>query len=128
MTVDLTKLVMHSDYSLFKNNTIYTGTKTISGTTTAGTNTKTFDVTLSTAPDLLDIIFSGDGGTTWFKQGSVSVPTDNAGGGNPSSWRLTSSINGTTLTLRATYVQQFVTAEVLTATNFSYRVMDYSVF
>ena len=138
MTVDLTKLIMHSAYNAFKNNTIYTGTLTISGTNVEGTNVKTFTVNLSSIPDMTDIVFNGPTDTIggndprpaggWFKRGSVWVPTDNAGGGNPSKWVITSSITGTVVTITATYVQQFTTSEVMTATDFSYRIIDYSIF
>ena len=129
---DITKLAFHSAYPAFKNNTIYTGTKTISGTTSGGLNTKTFIVTLDQEPDLLDIIFTGPSDGTrptgaWFKKGAVNVATNNAGGGNPSTWVINSSLNGTTLIITATYVQQFTTSESLTSTDFSYRVVDYSV-
>lgn len=136
MAVDLTKLVSHSDYPAFKNNSIYTGTCTISGTTSGGTNIKTFSVTLSQAPDLIDILFNGPSDASdarpsagWFRKGYVYVPTNNAGGGNPSAWLITSSMaSSTTLTITATYVQQFSTPETLTSTNFSYRIVDYSIF
>jgi hypothetical protein len=139
MSVDLTKLVFHSNYNAFKNNREYTGTLTISGTTSGGVNLKEFTVELDTAPDLLDISFQGNSDPVfdpfdprpddgWFKQGAVYVPTNNAGGGNPSKWTITTSLSGTTLTISATYIQQFTTAETLTSTNFSYKIVDYSVF
>lgn len=135
MAVDLTKLVSHSDYPAFKNNTIYTGTLTISGSTAGGTNTKTFTVTLTQAPDMTDILFNGPTGGSdprpaggWFRRGYVWVPTNDAGGGNPSNWLITSSIAGSVVTITAMYVQTFSTVETLTSTNFSYRIIDYSVF
>lgn len=136
MTVDLTKLIMHSGYNAFKNSTIYTGTLTISGSTAAGTNIRTFIVGLNAVPDLTDISFNGPvspydtlrPANGWFKQGSIGVPTNNAGGGNPSGWTLYSSISGSNLIVTALYVQQFTTVEALTATDFSYRLIDYSVF
>lgn len=137
MATDLTKLILHTGYDAFKQNAIYTGTKTISGTTAAGTNIKTFTVTLGTVPDMVDIIFNGPTNAGidprpangWFKQGAVWVPTDNAGGGNPSKWVLFANMTSTTtLTITAIYVQQFTAAEVLTSTDFSYRVIDYSIF
>lgn len=138
MTVDLSKLVMHSNYPAFKNNNIFTGTLTIpAGNTAGGLNNRSFTINLSVTPDLTDIVFNGpanvgsfdprpSGG--WFKQGYIWVPTNNAGGGNPSGWKITTTISGTSVGVVATYVQQFTTVETLTATNFSYRIIDYSVF
>lgn len=136
--IDLTKLQLHTGYDGFKNNAIYTGTLTISGATVEGTNTRTFTVTLNQTPDLTDIVFNGPtdtiGGndprpsTGWFKRGSVWAITDNAGGGNPARWVITSSFSGVTVTITATYSKQFSTAEVMTSTDFSYRIIDYSAF
>lgn len=138
MSTDLTKLALHTAYDAFKNNAIYTGTLTISGSTVEGTNVQTFTVTLTQTPDMTDIVFNGPTDTVfsndprpsdgWFKRGAVWIPTNDAGGGNPSRWVLSSSISGTTVTITATYVQQFTTGETLTATNFSYRIIDFSVF
>ncbi len=135
MSVDLTKLSLHSNYNAFKNTTEYTGTLTISGSTTGGVNTRSFDVTLFTDPDMLDISFNGNSAGTdqrpddgWFKKGSIWVPTDNAGGGNPSMWTITTSLTGNVLTISAVYIQEFSTVEALTSTDFSYRIVDYSVF
>lgn len=139
MTTDLSKLILHTGYNSFKNNTIYTGTKTISGTTSAGTNTKTFTVTLGAIPDLLDVMFNGPTDpnfgldprpdTGWFKKGSVWVHTNNAGGGDASNWRLYSKVTSAlTVTITAIYVQQFTAGETLTATDFSYRIIDFSIF
>ena len=132
---DTTKASLYSPYRAFKNNAVYTGTFSITGTTVVGLNTRTFTRVLSTTPDMVDISFNGPTGGSdprpaggWFKQGFIWVATNNAGGGNPSSWRIYASINGTTLTVTAIYVQAFVTAEALTSTSFSYRVVDYSVF
>jgi hypothetical protein len=117
------------------NNTTYSGTLTISGSTASGTNTRTFTINLNSAPDLVDIMFNGPVYTgdprssgAWFKNGVIGVPTNNAGGGNPSAWVISSKVSGSTIVVTATYSQQFVTAETLTATNFSYKIVDYSVF
>ena len=138
MSADLTKLILHSDYPAFKNNSIWTGTLTISGSTSGGTNVRTFTINLSRTPDMADIVFNGPTDLVfgsdprpsagWFKRGIVWVPTNNAGGGNPSAWVITSSVAGTVVTVTATYTQQFTTGETLTSTNFSYRIIDYSVF
>jgi len=132
--VDTSKLILYSPYNAFKNNNFYSGTLTISGSTAGGVNTKTFTVNLAIDPDMTDIVFYGPSDASdprpndgWFKQGRVWVPTNNAGGGNPSAWTITSSIVGTVLTVTATYIQQFTTAETLTATDFYYRLVDYSV-
>lgn len=135
---DLTKLNLHSDYPAFINNNIWTGTLTISGSTSGGTNVRTFTIDLGLTPDLTDIVFNGPTDSVfgsdprpadgWFKRGKVWVRTNNAGGGDPSMWTINSSINGTVVTVTAIMVQTFSTSETLTSTNFSYRIIDYSVF
>lgn len=137
---DLTKLAFHSGYNAFKNNNVYTGSFTISGTTAAGTNTVTATVPLDAAPDLTDVIFNGTagGGTLtrrpsagWFKNGLVEVRGDNAGAGYtnyPTPWIITSKIDGSNLVITATYVQTFNDALTLTSTTVSYKLVDYSVF
>jgi hypothetical protein len=138
-TPDLKKLLIHSAYPAFKNNEIYTGTLTISGTTVEGTNVKTFNVALNSTPDLVDIIFNGPaafGGVSdlrpadgWFKQGAIYVRGDGAGYANyPTPWVINSHLVGSQLTITAYFVQQFTTALTLTDTNFSYRLVDYSAF
>lgn len=135
---DVTKLLESSSNNAFKNNNVYTYTFTLSGSTSAGLNTETFTATLPTSPDMVDILFNGPTDTVygtdprpsagWFRQGYVWVVTNNAGGGNPSRWRVQATISGTTLTIIAQYVQQFTTSETLTSTNFSCRVIDFSIF
>ena len=128
MLVDLTKLILDSDYNSFKNNYIYTGTITISGTTSPGANVITHTVTLTSVPDMIDIVF---GGPSWFKQGVITVlGTDIPNGYNnyPTNWVITSSINGVTLTITYTFIQQFIANLALTPVNFGYRLIDYSVF
>lgn len=133
--IDLSLLILETNYDAFKNDNVYTGSFTISGVTAPGTNVQTFNATLNEAPDMVDVVFNGASGGLnprpadgWFTQGSITVPTDNAGGGNPSYWQLYGSISGVTLTITAVYVQQFLTPEALTSTDFSYRLVDYSIF
>lgn len=135
MAVDLTKLVLHSNYPAFINNAVYTGTKTISGSLPTGTTTLTYTVTLDKTPDLLDIMFNGRAYTLsstenrpddgWFKRGAIGVLTT---GLIESAWILTTSITGATVTISATAVNETVATETLTSTDFSYRIIDYSVF
>lgn len=136
MSVDLTKLILDTPYSAFKNNNpVSPGILTINGSTVAGVNTRTFTVNLVSIPDMVDIVFNGPTGGIdprpaggWFKRGAVWVPTNNVGGGSPSLWNIYSNIVGSVLTVTGVYIQQFTIAEALTSTDFSYRVMDYSVF
>lgn len=138
-------LAMYSGAGAFKNNNIYTGSFTISGSTTGGTNTQTTIVNLSSNPDIIDIQFNGPANgntsvdprpaTAWFKNSDsysetnrVWVPTNNAGGGNPSGWAVYGTAVGSVLTITAVYVQEFTTSETLTSTSVSYRLVDYSVF
>jgi hypothetical protein len=135
--VDLTKLVFHSAYPAFKNNTVYTGSFTISGTTSAGVNTRTATIDLNQAPDLADIVFSGRSVQTytnrpnnaWFKKGTVEVRGD--GGAfvdYATPWVITSRIVGSQIIVTATSVQTFTQALTLTSSTVNYRVVDYSVF
>jgi len=138
---DLTKLQYHTGYNTFKNNAVYTGNYSISGSTAGGTNTRTFDITLARQPDIMDVIFNGPTDTVfsadprpatgWFKKGPVWVRGDNGGAGYvnyPTPWLVYTSLSGLVLTVTLVYSQQFSSALTLTATNMSYKVVDYSVF
>lgn len=138
---DLTKLQYHTGYNTFKNNAVYTGNTSISGSTSGGTNTRTFDVTLARRPDIMDVIFNGATDTVfssdprptagWFKRGAVWVRGDNAGAGYtnyPTPWLVYTSLNGLVLTITMLYSQTFTPALTLTPTPLSYKIVDYSVF
>lgn len=139
MTLDLTKLAFHSGYDMFKNNAIYTGTYTISGSTVAGVNTRSFTVTLGSGSTLTDASFNGPtdpGGTDprigsgWFKKGYVWVVGNNSGAGYTNystQWAVYSSLNGTTMTVTLLYVQSFSASLTLNGTNMGYRVVDYGI-
>lgn len=129
---DLTKLVFDSPYPAFKNNNVATGTLTISGTVSAGTNTKTFTRELAFDPDIVDIMFNGPaftGGSDnrpsdgWFRQGQIGVPFTGAGDSN---WFIFGKVSGETLTVTAVFVWTTASTETLTSTNFEYKVVDYS--
>lgn len=137
---DLTKVIIDTTYDAFKNNTIYTGTYQITGTSSGGTNTRSFTITLAN-PDMTDVVFNGPTDTVfssdprpadgWFKRGAVWVRGDNAGAGYnnyPIPWDVYTSIAGSIMTVTLLYVQQFSTVLTLTATDMFYRIVDYSVF
>ena len=133
MAVNLTKLALHTGYPAFKNNKVYTGTLTITGNTNDGANTRTFNIALDTQPDLLDVTFRGNssGGdnrptAAEFKSGYVWVPS--SGFGSPQPWYISYSVGTNSVTVTATYLAQFIGAETVTDTNFTYRIVDYSVF
>lgn len=139
MSPDLTELILDTNYDAFKNNNIYTGTFTISGTTSAGVNAQTDTITLDAIPDITDIVFNGpaygssdprpDNG--WFHSGAIEVLGNNVPAGYvnyPTLWLPYSSIDGTTVTITCYYAQQFIDALTLTSTEVSYRIIDYSVF
>lgn len=138
---DLTKLQYHTGYNTFKNNAVYTGTYSITGSTSGGTNIRQFDITLARRPDIMDVIFNGATDTVfgtdprpatgWFKKGAVWVRGDNAGAGYtnyPTPWEVYTSLNGLTLTVTLLYSQQFTPALTLTPETLSYKIVDYSVF
>lgn len=135
--IDLTKLILHTGYNAFKNNDLTTGTFTLTGSTAAGLNSRTFTFDIGPSPDMVDVVFNGPTDTVfssdprpstgWFKQGFIYTITNNAGGGNPARWTVNSEINGSTLTITCQYPQGFVTAETLTSTDCSFRLVDYSV-
>jgi hypothetical protein len=140
--LDLTKLQSHTGYNTFKNNAVYTGSTTISGVTTAGTNIRTFDVTLARRPDIMDVIFNGLTDASgfgldprpnngWFKKGAVWVRGDNAPAGftnYPTPWLVYTSLNGLTLTITMLYSHTFSDMLTLTTTTLNYKIVDYSVF
>lgn len=138
MGVDLSQLIENTQYNAFKNNAIYTGDRTITGSTGEGANVRTFTVGLDSIPDMVDIVFNGPTNVNdsrpangWFKQGRVWVAgTDIPAGYNnhPTDWIIYGAITGTTLTITATFSQTFIATLALTNTGFSYRVIDYSAF
>lgn len=135
MAIDLTKIAFHSGYPAFKNNQVYTGSFSITGSTTGGANVRTFDVTLDNVPDLLDVSFRGNSAASdprpdaaWFHNGYIWVPTDNSQGGNPSNWYMSYAISGNTVTITASYLWTVSAGESLTTTPFDYKIVDYSVF
>lgn len=138
---DLSKLVLLSEKGALKNNDIYTGTLQISGTATAGLNQRSFTVPLDQVPDLVSGLFNGPTdtafgsdprpGAAWFKKGAIWVLGTDAGAGYtdyPTPWSVELTISGANAIIKLTYIQQFVATLNLNNTNFSYRILDYSVF
>lgn len=138
---DLSKLILLSEKGAFKNNTIYEGTLAITGTATAGMNTRSFTVPLSRVPDLLSGLFNGPTdtvygsdprpGAAWFKKGSIWVLGTDSGAGYtnyPTPWTVELTISGQNAIIKLTYIQQFIATLSLNSTNFDYRILDYSVF
>lgn len=138
---DLTKLQYHTGYNTFKNNSVYTGSYSITGSTVPGTNTRQFNITLARQPDIMDVIFNGATDTVfgsdprpaagWYKKGAVWVRGDNAGAGYtnyPTPWVVYTSLTGLTLTVTLLYSQQFTPALTLTPETLRYKIVDYSVF
>jgi hypothetical protein len=130
MTVDLTKLILHSSYPAYINDAGYSSFFTISGSTTAGTNTRTANVFLNEAPDLIDFMYNKDGDANWKKQGTVTVlGTDSPLYIDyPTLWTITTKVNGSTLTITATFSQQFTATLALDSTAINYKLVDYSIF
>lgn len=133
----LTKLIFHSNYPAFKNDAVYTGSFSLSGTTASGINDITETVPLDSAPDLLDVVFQGNSDATfdirpddaWFKKGRVWVRGDGGAITNlPLPWDIGYYIDGSNLVIRARYVQTFTQALTMTAETVQYKVVDYSVF
>lgn len=138
---ELEKTSYHTGYNAYKNNYVYTGSYSISGSTSSGANVKSFTVQLRAAPDLLEVTYNGPTDTVfgsdprpadaWFKQGPVWVRGDNAGAGYtnyPTPWTVYSSISGDVLTITMIYIQQFSSSLTLTSTPMYYRIVDYSIF
>lgn len=138
---DLSKLVLLSEKGAFKNNNIYEGTLQITGTTMAGANTRSFTVPLERVPDIISGLFGGPTDTVygsdprpnnaWFKKGSIWVLGSDAGAGYvdyPTSWSVELTISGANAIIKLTYIQQFIATLTLNNTNFTYRILDYSVF
>lgn len=138
---DRSKMQYYTEDNTYKNNAVYTGAVTISGTSTAGTNLKTFNVTLARQPDILDVMFNGATDTVfgsdprpsngWFKKGAVwALGTDVPAGytNYPCPYEIYTSLSGLTLTINAIFSQQFIATLSITPTPINYKIVDYSVF
>ena len=127
---DISNFILNTDTDSFKINNEYTGTVTLSGTVVAGVNIKTFNVSLTESPDLIDIYITGPligyAANSWSKRGGLLVP-DNAGYGGSVFLFGSVNMNGATVTLKFNNVQQFVGTTTLTATDVNYTIIDYSV-
>lgn len=141
MEPDLTKLVSITTKNAFKNNNVYNGSVTVTGTTSAGLNELSFTVPLNAVPDLVsalfngptDTIFSSDPrpGNAWFKKGFCWVLGNDIPNGYidyPVPFRVTMTISGANAIIKLSTVQQFTASLVLTSTTLYYRIIDYSVF
>jgi hypothetical protein len=137
---DLSKLVSHSGYPAFKNDKEYTGSFNISGSATAGTNTRTSTVNLDQAPDLCDVILNGRAvpfvgvarnSNGWFKLNNNNTIAVNSNGfltNFDTFWVITYRISGSSVIFTATYTQTFDGTQNLAATPVNYKIIDYSVF
>lgn len=141
MAEDLNKLISTTTQNAFKNNAVYEGSVSITGTVTAGLNVKQYEVPLSKVPDLISALFNGPTdtiygsdprpGTAWFKKGYVWVLGNNVPAGYvdyPVPFKVNMIMSGSIAIIKLTFVQQFTDALTLTSTNLSYRIIDYSVF
>lgn len=139
MAVDLTKLIMHSSYPGFKNNNIFPGSFTISGSASVGLNTRTATIDLDFTPDMADVLFNGPaafGGISdprpasgWFSHGYVYIRGDSLFYQNyPTPWHLSAEIIGSTIVITARCRLEFDEALTLTSTTIRWRLVDYSVF
>lgn len=139
--IDLTKLLLASNYPAFKNNSIYTGTETISGSYPPGYSQFTYTVPLDKVPDMLTGFFTGPTDDlfsldprpagVWFKSGSVWVHGSNPGAGFPDytiPYNIAMTVSGASVIIVASTVNQTDTNFSLVSTDFSYRIIDYSVF
>ena len=139
--IDLTKLILFSNNPAFKNDNIYEGTQTISGSCPPGYSEFRFTVSLDRVPDMLtglfngptDDLFSGDPrpSTGWFRSGYVWVHGSNPGAGYPDytiPYNIAMTISGQSAIIVASTINQTATTFSLVSTNFSYRIIDYSVF
>lgn len=132
--LDYSDFVMHSDCAAFKNNNVYTGSFTISGTISGGSNTITKDVALDKTPDMLDVRVTGRAVSPmlrqtgeYFKpgQGLIAVPANSLG---ETYWYISySMINGTTLRITASYGNQTTSSDTISsAQTVNYKIIDYS--
>lgn len=138
---DLTKLQSDFNLNALKNNAIYTGQFTISGSWTPGYQTITHEVVLPTKPDLVASEFNGPTDTVfgsdprpsaaWFKNGQVWVLGNNAPAGYtnyPIPYKMSTVITGNSAVINASSVSEISPTLVLTPTIVYYRIIDYSVF
>jgi hypothetical protein len=139
--IDLSKVILASNYPAFKNDRIYTGTLNISGNCPPGYSEKTYVIPLDKLPDMLtgifngptDDLFSGDPrpASGWFKSGYVWVHGSNPGAGYPDytiAYNVAMTVSGLSVIIVASTVNQTATTFSLVSTDFLYRIIDYSVF
>lgn len=138
---DLTKLSLYSETPAFKNLNEYTSSFTISGSVTAGVNTRSTSITLPFTPEIADVRFYGRGdqgfstgdflfhprpSNTWFKEGAIFVRGDSSIYNNyPTIWPINYEINGNIIEITAICVQQFVETLTLTPETVQIKVVDY---
>lgn len=142
MNPDLTKLQSTSLVQSFKNNRIYSGSFTISGTWASGSIQIVHQVTLPANVTIADIIFQGraDGGfaiptgnprpnSAWFKRGVVNARVDMSGFNNqPQPFMIGARIDGNVLTITATAFRTYTGTLTISPEVVQYKVIDYSVF
>ena len=124
--------VMATDYKAFKNNNIYTGSFTISGTIGTGVNTRTYTLPVGKDMDMADVQFRGVGTSVgrptdaWFNSGPIDV---NVTGPGMSSmpFFLNSRVQGTNIIITATTMNQTMDTYTASARTVNVRVVDYSI-
>lgn len=137
MAIDLTKLILHTGYDAFKNNNVYTNSFVIGGSYN-GVTEKTFNFTLSSAPDIADVQFSAASmqygperpsppANSFIDAGGVLVPAS-APISADMLFLVATELTGTTLTFRCFGVTTTSGSGTLTDTTVSWRLVDYSVF
>lgn len=129
MSVDLTKLVLYSGNPAFKNNDIYTGSKSMSGNENNAINFYTASATLPVTPDFTQILLSSDQ-NTWTDYLIMDVQVDDSVTGNnyPTKLYISPSLSGSTVTFTGILAKQYVSTGTLHTSTFYYRIVDYSVF
>lgn len=133
---DSSKLILFSGRNAFKNNAIYTGNFTITGSIAqAAGSIYTQTVPLNSAPDLINVQFyitsSTDYPSAWAEYGDAQIVGNDAANGYSNYdyvCILGSYISGNNVVLTASFNNQFLSSPTLTTTNIPYRIVDYSVF
>lgn len=139
MSENITLLGQITQRNAFKNNRIYTGTLQITGSVSAGFNQRIFTIPLDRTPDLVSIMLNGPTDSVygndprpadgWFKKGNIwAIGNGGAYSNYPVPFEAAPYIQGTNAIISLIYVQTFTDTLALSPTNFSYRILDYSVF
>lgn len=127
--------ILNTDYDSFKNNSIFNGSFTISGSVAGnGASTRTYTMPIGGTPDMVDFQFRGPDSltgrpsTAWASNGTVTVPVNQGGFATQQPFGINARISGTNLVVTATTLNQTTSSYPITSAVTVYvRLVDYSI-